>query len=345
MPLNGAGGERDESGAKLRFLRDPAHYPLPTSRVEVIETHFAWVFLTDSLAYKFKKPIRFDRLDFSTLGARRRDCEEELRLNRRLAPAVYLAVVPLVERADGALALEGAGRTVEWLVKMVRLPSERMLDCALRAGTASAADVRAFARHLASFYRAQPPLDLPGEAFRERLAARIAGNRDELLAPDLGLPGGRVLALAHAQLRWLERERAVVEARGQRSRIVEGHGDLRPEHVCLAPVCVIDCLEFDRDLRIVDPLEELAFLDLECDRLGASWVAPLVLDCYASAAADAAPARLVQFHKSLRALNRAKIVAWHLRDPEVKGQQDWGALAVDYLGRAEIALSAAGAAI
>jgi aminoglycoside phosphotransferase family enzyme len=335
-----AEAESRELEAKVRFLSHPSAYPGGTSRVEAIETHFAWIFLTDLHAYKLKKPIRFDRMDFATLAARRWDCEEELRLNRRLAPGVYLAVVPLAVCEHGAQVLEGPGTPVEWLVKMVRLPSEQMLDARLRAGSVTSADVRAAALHLARFYREQRPLSLGGDAYRLRLARRVVANRDELTSGDIALPGGRVHALACRQVLLLHRARAVIEARA--SRVVEGHGDLRPEHVSLgSPPCVIDCLEFDLDLRIFDPIEELCFLGLECMRLGAPWLTSLLLDIYASETDDLAPAVLVHLYTSLRALNRAKIVAWHLRDPAVRDLKDWRSEALDYLRLAEGALSLA----
>jgi aminoglycoside phosphotransferase family enzyme len=333
-------GALDDLEAEVRFLSDRCAYPGGTSSLESIETHFAWVFLTDLHAYKLKKPIRFGRLDFSTLAARRRDCEDELRLNRRLAAGVYLGVVPLSTRSDGSFVLEGDGTPVEWLVKMVKLPSGLMLDRALRNGAVAGSDVRPVALHLAHFYRTQRPLELGGAAYRQRLEQRVAANREELSGADLGLPCDRVRALASRLLRALDSGRAVVEARS--SRVIEGHGDLRPEHVCLcSPPCVIDCLQFDFDLRIVDPVEELAFLGLECARLGAPWMTPLLIDIYASETHEQVPAMLMQLYTSLRAFNRAKIVAWHLRDPAVSAREDWRREALDYLGDAEAALELA----
>src|SRR5512135_1803160 len=99
--MAGAGTSLPALTDKLAFLSQPAHYPEPTRTVETVETHMSWVFLTDDCAYKLKKPVSYDFLDFSTLEARRRDCEDELRLNRRLAATVYLAVVPLVQDAGG----------------------------------------------------------------------------------------------------------------------------------------------------------------------------------------------------------------------------------------------------
>src|SRR5262249_4067578 len=116
---------------KIAFLSRPEAYPEPTRRVEMKETHMSWVFLTDTKAWKLKKPVRYDFLDFSTREARRRDCEEELRLNRRLAPDVYYGIAPLTIDPQGGMRLAGAGETIDWLVRMRRLPADRMLDWAI----------------------------------------------------------------------------------------------------------------------------------------------------------------------------------------------------------------------
>ncbi len=107
----------DTLEAKLAFLKQAAAYPEPTSRVDAIETHMSWVFLTDTHAYKLKKPVRYDYLDFSTIEARHLDSEMEVRLNRRLAAEVYLGVIPLVCDATGVMGLGGAGETIDWLVQ------------------------------------------------------------------------------------------------------------------------------------------------------------------------------------------------------------------------------------
>ena len=128
---------------KVAHLSRPESYPEETAAVEVVQTHMSCVFLTDRHAWKLKKPVRHDFLDFSTLEARRADCEEELRLNRRLARDVYLEIVPLTFTSDGALRLGGDGEVMEWLVKMRRLPAQLMLDHAIRHGNVARHDVAA----------------------------------------------------------------------------------------------------------------------------------------------------------------------------------------------------------
>ena len=146
-----ASAEIDVS-CKVAFLASPQVYAQQPTRVETIETHFSWVFLTDRYVYKLKKPLCGDGFDFSTTEARRHNAEEEVRLNRRLALDVYLEVVPLTLAGGHSLAVGGQGVVVDWLVKMVRLPAERMLDRRLACGDWHYADIHSLAYHLAKFF-------------------------------------------------------------------------------------------------------------------------------------------------------------------------------------------------
>lgn len=318
--------------AKLAFLRRPASYPGEPRGVQVVETHMSWVFLTDRDAYKLKKAVRYDCIDFSTPELRRHDCEEELRLNRRLAPEVYLRVVPLTFDAGGNLALDGVGEPVDWLVHMRRLPADRMLDQLIRRGAVEEADVRPAAERLARFYAGAAPSELTAGAYRERLAAGVREDLHELSRPEFGLPVARASALADAQRAFLAREAELFDRRVREGRIIEGHGDLRPEHICLTPEpAIIDCLEFSRDLRVLDPADELAFLALECERLGKPGVGAWFFQVYAELSGDQPPVALLRFHRTYRAMRRAKIAIWHLRDPGVREKGKWRERALQYL--------------
>lgn len=331
---------------KIAFLREPGHYPEPTGRVDAVETHISWVFLTDDFAYKLKKPLRCDYLDFGTLEARRIDCEEELRLNRRLAAPVYLAVVPLRLTGDGRLSLGDRGQPVEWLVKMRRLPAARMLDTLIAQRAVTQAAVLGLARVLAVFYAAAPPQPLSADGYRQRLAAQVAESLRELGRPEFGLPADRVARIAAAQSAWLQQHAALPDERVAHGRIVEGHGDLRPEHVCLLPEpVVIDCPEFRRDFRILDPLDDLGYLALECERLGMPEIGGWLLAGYANASGDAWRAPLLHFYQSCRASLRAKLAIWHLRDDGRRHPPEkWVRLAHAYLDLAERHIAAAAAA-
>lgn len=321
--------------AKVRWLRQPATYPHTPQRIEAIETHMSWVFLADDYVYKLKKPVRRDFLDFSTLEARRRNCEEELRLNRRLAPEVYLNVVPLTIDAAGTVRLGGQGEVLDWLVRMRRLPAECMLDYAIRHGTVRDDEIRRLALRLAEFYAASAPIRMGPDEYRQRFEADIRATRQELLLPRYGLPPELTERIAAAQLRFLTRHPALFDQRVYDERIIEAHGDLRPEHICLRPEpVIIDCLEFNRELRLLDSADELAFLALECERLGAA-VGAAILETCCEALNDAPPPDLVRFYKSYRAFLRAKLSIWHLRDDDVTQPAKWFDRASAYLRMAQ----------
>ncbi len=319
----------------VRFLRRRC--------LEVIETHFAWIFLTDRHAYKLKKPVRRGRMDYTTIAARKRVCLDELTLNRRLAPAVYLEVLPITRNPDGSFALgrrgkaaahAASGRVVDWVVKMRRLPAGRMLDRAIAERTLRQQDVRALVSMLTRFFDGAVRQKLSEPRYIERMLQRAQQNRGDLCAPDLGLDAHRVSKILEMQLAFLERCRELVGARAV--HLIDGHGDLRPEHIYLGSgsdsPCVIDCLEFDSDLRWVDPAEEIAFLALECRKLGAGAVARALVARYRASTLTPPGAALMDFYTSQSAMTRAKLAAWHVRDPELARDADlWRARAGSYL--------------
>ena len=317
---------------KVAFLSQPDSYPEAPRRVESIETHMAWVFLTDRYAYKLKKPVRYAFLDFSTLEARRRDSEAEVRLNRRLARDVYLGTIPLVLDAEGTLHLGGEGESVDWLVQMRRLPANRMLDYAITHQTIREKDIQKVVTTLAAFYQRAVPVSVGTLAYRARFESDIRATQRVLATPSYGLPLAIIERTAASQLELLQREPALFDQRVLAQRIIDAHGDLRPEHICLEPEpVIIDCLEFNRTFRLMDPADELAFLSMECERLGAPWVQELVFATYGQITGDGPSARLVRFYKSYRACLRARLSIWHLDDANVSERDRWTNLARVYL--------------
>jgi aminoglycoside phosphotransferase family enzyme len=321
---------------KVALLRQPEAYPARPARVDVIETHMSWVFLAGELVYKLKKPVRYAFLDFSTIEARRENCEREVELNQRLAADVYYGVVPLTLGSGARLELGGEGPVVDWLVKMRRLPAHRMLDAAIRANSVSPEDIRRLTLLLTGFYRGSVPIVLEAAEYRERFEKNIHDNRAELGKPHYGLSIPQVEQLAAAQERFIRGHGNLLEQRARERKIVEGHGDLRPEHICLtAEPKIIDCLEFNRGFRLLDPVDELAYLSMECERLGAAAIGHEILRQYLQAAGDSLPDELIRFYKTFRAFLRAKIAIWHIADHDVRDTEKWRRRARDYLGLAE----------
>lgn len=321
-------------GDKVAFLCSPESYPERPLRVTVIETHMSWVFLTDHLVYKLKKPVRYDFLDFSTLAARRRNCEREVELNQRLTGAVYRGTVALTLSRDGRLQIDGKGRVVDWLVVMRRLPAERMLDHAIATHSVTAGDAQRLAHLLADFYHRAKHLPAATTRYRKHYAEEIDANRVELLKPHYGLPARLIEQVAQAQHEFFDTHGAELAARA--CRVVDAHGDLRPEHVCLTPrPVVIDCLEFKRAFRLLDPADELAYFAMECARLGNAELGDQVMHQVLRTLHDAPNENLIRFYKAFRATMRAKIAIWHLADRQINHAAHWRRRAREYLAMAQ----------
>lgn len=305
---------------------------------EAIETHFAWVFLAGDRAWKLRKPVHRDSMDYSTLEARRRDSEAEVRLNRRLAPHVYLGIRPLTRTADGRFAIDGEGSVVDWLVEMRRLDRHRMLDEMLASGRATPADLDRVGELLAGFYARETPAVTDGATLAGRLRAQVVANHR--VVATLDATGAAVLR--DAQLAFVDARAHWLETRAAAGCVVEAHGDLRPEHIVLGePAAVIDCLEFDRNLRILDRAEELEFLAMECARIGHAAAGMDIARACLARLADVVPPRLRHFYRSHRAVTRAKLYVWRAGEPDGDDPGRWFATARDYLRIARNAVEAA----
>ena len=329
---------------KLHFLQCPAPDPGPRQQLRWLETHMSWLFFSGDRVLKLKKPVRFPFLDFSTLRAREFYCREELRLNSRLAPGVYLGLMALQSAASGlALVpeeqLPAAGQTVDWLVLMRRLPSQRMLPQLIGAAQVEPHDIDALVAVLAAFYQRAPKVEVSAQEFVARFLREQSANREVLLRPQFDLRDATSALERFAAA--LPRYAELLHERARRGRVVDGHGDLRPEHVCLTePPVIIDCLEFNPQLRQVDPYDEIAFLSLECHMAGAAWIGPRLASGCAEALGDTPPSALMHLYTAHRALLRARLAMAHLLDLQPRTPQKWPLLAQAYIDRCVAALDA-----
>jgi aminoglycoside phosphotransferase family enzyme/predicted kinase len=273
------------------------------------ETHMSWVLLTADRAYKLKKPVRFDFLDLTDPSARRRACEEEVRVNRDLAADVVLGVRGVVRR-DGAWALadDGEEDAVDWVVEMRRFDEEATMASAVRRGDLRDDDVRATARRIAAFHAvaARPAVRSWAGAVADTWrvnAQELGGAAGTLLEPER-LEAARAFAAGEARRRALQLDRRAADG-----RVVDGHGDLRAEHVLLGgdAITIVDRLEFDEALRRVDVADDLAFLAMDLRSLGADAAARTLLRAYRDAGGDPGDDGLVAAFGAYRALVRAKV--------------------------------------
>jgi aminoglycoside phosphotransferase family enzyme len=316
---------------KVAFLSRPDAYPHPVGKVILRETHMSWVFLAGDRVYKLKKPVRFAYLDFSSLERREAACRAEVSLNRRLAANVYIGVAPLA-LSDGSLAIGGAGAVTDWLVVMHRLNDRRALDQVLLERRLEAPHLDRLVATLVRFYRRARPVFVSAGAHLSEWSRSLAANRRVLLDPRFGLSPAPIRRIDWIERRFVTQCGGELAARVHRRRIVDGHGDLRPEHIWLnREVRIIDCLEFNPRLRVVDPLDEIAFLDLECERLGAAWAGRYIKARVTRGLNDALPIGLYGFYRSYRATLRARLAIAHLCEPNPRTPEKWPRLARAYL--------------
>lgn len=316
---------------KVEFLSRPAAYADAPAQVTCRETHMSWVFLAGDKVYKLKKPVRFTYLDFSTLARREAACRAELSLNRRLAPDVYLGVASLTDVASG-LAIGGTGTVVDWLVVMRRLDERDTLERAIEERWIATWQLDRLVSMLVQFYRhATPSLLAPAVCLRDWQLS-LSFSRRVLLDTRLGLPAGQVRRTDRIQHLLLERHHDILSQRLHGRHIVDGHGDLRPEHIWLGdPVRIIDCLEFNARLRAVDPFDEIAFLSVECERLGAAWAGQYIKLRAERGLKDGLSEELFLFYRCHRATLRARLSIAHLLEPNPRTPEKWPRLARRYL--------------
>jgi aminoglycoside phosphotransferase family enzyme len=316
---------------KVAFLGRPGAYAHPVGDVALRETHMSWVFLAGDRVYKLKKPVRFPYLDFSTLARREAACRAEVSLNRRLAPDVYIGVAPLTASAGG-LTIGGAGETADWLVVMRRLDERWDLEQVLREGRLETRQLDRLAATLVRFYRRARPVLVSAGAHLCEWSGSLTANRRVLLDARFGLPAALILRIDRIQRRFLAGHRGMLESRVRRHRIVDGHGDLRPEHIWLdGTIRIIDCLEFNARLRAVDPFDEIAYLGLECERLGAAWAGRYLGRCIERGLNERLPPALFHFYRSYRAMLRARLAIAHLAEPDPRTPEKWPRRARAYL--------------
>ncbi len=280
---------------------------------ELRETHISWVFLAGGEVWKVKKPVDMGFLDFSTPEKRLWACEEEVRLNRRLAPTVYRGVEPITLDREGRHRFGGSGRPVDWAVHMVRLHDDARGDRRLARALLSAADVECIAAGLARFHAAAR---CDEETARYGAVEVIAGNVEENFAQTREILGVYLRPVEAAEIetwqrRFLDRRRGLFEARTAAGRVRDGHGDLRLDHVYVSggEVTIIDCIEFNRRFRFADVCADVAFLAMDLTWRGRADLAEHFLASYAREANDYDLYPLVDFYESYRAFVRGKIAS------------------------------------
>jgi aminoglycoside phosphotransferase family enzyme len=303
----------------IAALLDPAAYPEPTAAVHLIQTYISWVFITDRFAYKVKKPVDLGFLNFTTLRRRHHYLHDELLLNRRLCPDIYLEVLPITVH-HGQPRLGGSGHPIEYALKMVRLPQERMMDEVAARVELRPEHLDRIIERLVPFYAQAatgPRINKFGEP------AIIAHNHEENFSQTENLVGELLSRELFDHIRsfarsFLARNRALFFQRIHEGRIRDCHGDLHMKNICLADrIYIYDCIEFNPRFRYGDVAADIDFLAMDLDFYGLRELSRYFVQGLARAAGDQELLRLVDFYKCYRAYVRGKVAALTARDPEL----------------------------
>ncbi|MFL5242236.1 MAG: AAA family ATPase [Gemmataceae bacterium] len=309
----------------IKALSDPACYPYAPEQTEVRQTHISVVFLAGSFVYKVKKPVDLGFLDFSTLDKRHHFCVEEVRLNRRLAPTVYLGVVPIIKSGNG-LCFEGQGEAIEWAVKMKRLPDSATLYESIRRNDVSISQVKSLARRIASFHK-QANRSAAISAFGQFDA--VARNFHDVYQRSTKQIGKIVSRPVFEKLRILTEaalaaKRPLIEMRAKQDMICDTHGDLHLDHVYYFPEAsplddfvIIDCIEFNERFRYADPVADMAFPVMDMIYLGRRDLADVFAETYLDASGDKGGRALLPLYTAYRAVVRGSVEGLKVSEKEI----------------------------
>jgi aminoglycoside phosphotransferase family enzyme/predicted kinase len=309
----------------IEGLSKAAAYPHEVDTVEVHHSHISVVFLSGLYAYKVKKAVNLGFLDFSSLEKRRHFCDEEVRLNRRLAPAVYLGVVPVVRTPTG-VKVETPGETVEWAVKMERLSEAATLQKRLQRGEATPQMVKALGQRIAQFHAHAETNERIAAFGRFDVVAQNARENFDQAAPLVGVTLSRAVfdRLGELTSDALTNLRPLIESRAQRGMPRDTHGDLHLDHVYVFPerpppadLVIVDCIEFSERFRYADPVADMAFLFMDFLFHGRRDLAEEFAKSYSQVSGDDEGGALLPFYTAYRAAVRGKVEGFELTEQEV----------------------------
>lgn len=308
--------------AQLDQLLIPAAYPEKTTSVSMGQTHISFLFFTDKYVYKVKKAVNFGFLDFSSLEKRQYYCQEELRLNRRLAPDIYLDVVPLAENENGCLCFEGDGKVIEYAVKMVKMPQERMMPHLLENDQVTFEHMDKLARLVADFHKNAANnhhIDTFGSI--EMIRHKWQEDLDQtccFIGRSISEQDHQLIALLVDE--FISEKKELFEERVSQGYIKECNGDLHSANICLdEPVHIFDCIEFNEQFRFSDTAADIAFLAMDLENYGRLDLAQRFLEQYHAASGDNSFAEILPLYLASRAFIRGKVESIRLDDPLFSG--------------------------
>jgi uncharacterized protein len=305
--------------AYIQYLQRGSIYPHPVDNVQLLQTHISFVLLAGDFVYKWKKPVNFGFLDFSTLEKRKYYCEQELTLNRRLCPDLYLDVMT-VNLGGDQYALGGTGEVVEYGIKMVRMPEDRMMGRLIAAGQLNYGHLDSIIEVLVPFYQKAEGTKSIVEFGRAASVAVNVLENFEQTKPFVGqgaISGDQLCRIEEYARTFLQQEQ-LFEGRRVAGKIRDCHGDLYSANICLTdPVHIFDCIEFNERFRYSDVAADVAFLAMDLDFHGLEEFSTYFIERFVATSADPGLLQMLDFYKCYRAMVRGKINLFTAADPAV----------------------------
>ncbi len=306
----------------VEALKKPEAYDEDPGKIELVQTHISFVFLTSKFAYKVKKAVDLGFLDFTTLENRRLYCEKELALNRRLCEDLYLEVVP-INKAE-TIKINGKGGTVEYAVKMKRIPQEKMLSRLLEEGEVDKALIEKTAKIIADFHSKAETNRRISEfgslAIMETNWKENFEQTEEFVGKTISLP---VFKLIHEKIRdFTRRSGPVFEKRIAEGKVRDCHGDIHSGNIFVTDkIYIFDAIEFNERFRYSDVASDAAFLAMDLDFKERTDLSLFFVETYVECSGDKELVKLLPFYKCYRAYVRGKVTSFKLKDPNIRIQE------------------------
>ena len=312
-----------DSSTLIKFMLNPDTYPFKPEKVEMLQTHISYLFIAGEYVYKVKKPVNFGFLDYSTLEKRKFYCGQEIKLNSRLSPEIYLGVSEIVSDKS-ILSLDGKGEIEEYAVKMSRLPPDMMMDTMIFDKRIDKAIIKKIADKIAAFHQSA---DVNSDISKFGDIEIILKNANEnFLQTDkfigISLTQDEYNLIKDFSYKFIDNNKPILKKRVDENKIKDCHGDLRTEHICISDkIYIFDCIEFNDRFRYADVASEVAFLAMDLDFLGEDTLSRYFVDSYIEISGDTDIYKIINFYKCYRAYVRGKVESFQLNDPNIQPKE------------------------
>jgi aminoglycoside phosphotransferase family enzyme/predicted kinase len=299
-------------------MKDPLSYQHPVDVIQNIQTHISSVYLTGKYVYKIKKAINFGFLDFSTLSKRKKYCEEEIILNKRISPELYLEVVPIVKSKENKIQVNGKGQIVEYAVKMIQFPQKTMMSYLLQKNQVTKNHIDSIVEILISFYKNQKSsLEILSYGKKENIEKNIMENFQQTTS----YIGRTIENKQYDRIKkfnefFLKNSNELFNDRMEENYIKSCHGDLHSGNIIIwnDEIKIFDCIEFNKRFQYIDTASDIGFLAMDLDFLNKPFLSCYLIDKFQSNYGDNSILNILNFYKSYRAYVRGKVEGFRLDD-------------------------------